>query len=438
MDITIDLKNYSEENPIFKRTAARGIISKGDEYLLIFSKYGDYKFPGGGVDRGEQLEDTLVREVKEETGYQVIRRSIKKYGQVLERRKGQHGLPLQGKEDVLVMDSHYYFCEIGAEAGSRNLDDYEKEYDYQIVWMTLPEAIKKNKQMKNLNNCPWVIRETKVMEGLLGEQYLKQKVFPIIPDDMKLMLQGHSFETDSIGRSGSHIFIFDHDLVLKVERKKDESNGEYQIMEWLQGKLPVPRVVKFYSKGDVNYLLMTRLKGKMACDTDNISDRENMVRLLAKGLKKLWQVDIKNCPRIINIDYKLGRALENINTNQVDMEDLEPGTFGPEGFANPMALYEYLKDNRPEEKNVLIHGDYCLPNVFFENHEVSGYLDLGYCGVGDKWQDIALAVRSLRYNLEEIGKEEEYQALYRIFFEELGIEAEEEKIRYYILLDELF
>lgn len=130
--------------------------------------------------------------------------------------------------------------------------------------------------------------------------------------------------------------------------------------------------------------------------------------------------------------------MENIKNNQVCKEDLEPDTFGPEGFSNPMALYEYLQANRPEEENVLIHGDYCLPNVFFENQEVSGFLDLGYCGVGDKWQDIALAVRSLHHNLEEIGKEEEYQALYQIFFEELGIEAEEEKIRYYILLDELF
>lgn len=48
MEITIDLKNYNSENSIFKRSAARGIISKGDKYLLIYSKYGDYKFPGGG------------------------------------------------------------------------------------------------------------------------------------------------------------------------------------------------------------------------------------------------------------------------------------------------------------------------------------------------------------------------------------------------------
>lgn len=431
MDIKLDLKNYDSENTIFRRTAARGIISDGDKYLFIFSKYGDYKFPGGGVEKGEQLDETLIREVQEETGYQVIKASVKKYGKVVERRKGESA-------DVMEMDSHYFFCEVEQEVYSRNLDEYEQEYDYQVVWMTLQQAIEKNKQVVDLDIYPWVVRDTKVMETLLKEQFFNQNTLPNIPEAMKALIQGHAFETDSIGCSGSHVFIFDNDLVLKVEHKKDESDGEYQMMQWLHDKLPVPQIVHFYSDGQTNYLLMTRLKGKMACDTDILSDRENMARLLAKGLKRLWQVDIKGCPRTINLDYKLSRAIDNINNNEVDMENVEPDTFAANGYATPMALYDYLNSNRPIEEPILIHGDYCLPNVFFDNKDVSGYLDLGYCGIGDRWQDIALAVRSLRHNLEDIGKEEEYPVLYKIFFDELGIEVDEQKIRYYILLDELF
>lgn len=44
MDIVIDFENYTDRNSIFKRTAAREIVSNGDKYLLITSKYGDYKF----------------------------------------------------------------------------------------------------------------------------------------------------------------------------------------------------------------------------------------------------------------------------------------------------------------------------------------------------------------------------------------------------------
>ncbi len=431
MDITIDLKNYDSENPIFKRTASRAIIADGDKYLLIFSKYGDYKFPGGGKEEGEEIEATVIREVQEETGYRVVRDSIKKYGKVLERRKGEKG-------NIMVMDSHYYFCEVESEAGNRSLDEYEEEYDYEVVWMTLPEAIEKNKQITDIDACPWVIRDTKVMESLVNEQFFYENIFPCVPDTMKALIQEHTFEVDSIGCSGSHIFVFNNDLVLKVEHKRDESDGEYQMMKWLQGKLPVPHIVDFYTDGKTNYLLMTKLKGKMACDSAIIKDLENMARLMAKGLERLWQVDIKGCPRIINLDYKLDRALFSVKNSMVDIDDAEPGTFGANGFSNAMELYEYLRDNRPEEEEVFIHGDYCLPNVFFENNDVTGYLDLGYSGIGDRWQDIALAVRSIRHNLEDIGKEELYSSMYDIFFEELGIEPDKEKIKYYILLDELF
>lgn len=160
MDIIIDLKNYESENSVFKRTAARAMIKKEDKYLLIFSKYGDYKFPSGGMKKGEQIEETLLREVQEETGYHVIKDTIKSYGKVTERRKGEY-------DDVMEMDSYYFFCEVEAEAGKRNLDLYEEEYDYQVLWMTLSEAIEKNTKVTDLDICPWVIRDTKVMESLM-------------------------------------------------------------------------------------------------------------------------------------------------------------------------------------------------------------------------------------------------------------------------------
>jgi len=72
-----------------------------------------------------------------------------------------------------------------------------------------------------------------------------------------------------------------------------------------------------------------------------------------------------------------------------------------------------------------------LPNIFFNNRSVSGFIDLSNCGIADKWQDIALCVRSLKHNLGN----ENYTDL---LFEELGIKIDNDKIKYYILLDELF
>ncbi len=61
-----DSKNYPEGGSVFFRTAVRGIIVQKGKLLLVTNKFGDYKFPGGGVEENESLEDTLSREILEE------------------------------------------------------------------------------------------------------------------------------------------------------------------------------------------------------------------------------------------------------------------------------------------------------------------------------------------------------------------------------------
>ncbi len=45
----------------------------------MHGKYEYYKFPGGGMNYGETLEQTIVREVQEEKGYTVDINSIWHY-----------------------------------------------------------------------------------------------------------------------------------------------------------------------------------------------------------------------------------------------------------------------------------------------------------------------------------------------------------------------
>lgn len=160
LELNIDTHDYITGGTVFKRTAVRGIIRKGDKYLMIHSKYGDHKFPGGGSKAGESLEDTLLREVQEETGCLVRKESIREGLLVHEKRKGD-------PEDMMDMDSYYFFCDIEEKTGDRNLDDYEAEYDYRVCWMSLEEAISKNESVKDSKPIPWIERETMVMKELL-------------------------------------------------------------------------------------------------------------------------------------------------------------------------------------------------------------------------------------------------------------------------------
>ncbi|MCR5808173.1 MAG: phosphotransferase, partial [Clostridiales bacterium] len=46
-----------------------------------------------------------------------------------------------------------------------------------------------------------------------------------------------------------------------------------------------------------------------------------------------------------------------------------------------------------------LHGDYCLPNILLNDWKLSGYIDLGNGGMGDRHIDILWGIWTLRFNL---------------------------------------
>ena len=81
--------NYDPNGKPFIRPSVRGIIIKDKKIAVVHSMmYDYYKFPGGGIDKGEDNIATLIREVKEEAGLDVIVDSIREYGHVLRKEKG--------------------------------------------------------------------------------------------------------------------------------------------------------------------------------------------------------------------------------------------------------------------------------------------------------------------------------------------------------------
>lgn len=128
-----------------------------------------------------------------------------------------------------------------------------------------------------------------------------------------------------------------------------------------------------------------------------------------------------------------------MENNLVDLDNVEPTTFGKDGFKNPAELLGWLYDHMPEEEPVLSHGDYCLPNLFGIHDQMTGYIDLGRTGIADKWCDIAICYRSLSHNFSGRYHGASYSGYDETgLFRELGIEPDWEKLHYYILLDELF
>ncbi|HBX87061.1 MAG TPA: aminoglycoside O-phosphotransferase APH(3')-IIIa [Marinilabiliaceae bacterium] len=261
---------------------------------------------------------------------------------------------------------------------------------------------------------------------------------PGISPQLKKLIEKYSFIKDTEGMSPAKVYKLvgeNENLYLKmtdsrykgttydVEREKDR-------MLWLEGKLPVPKVLYFEQHEGWNNLLMSEADG-ILCQEEYEAEHnpEKIVRLYAESTRLFQAIDISDCPFNSNTDFRLAELeyLLNNNLADVDCSNWEEDT----PFKDPHELYSNLTINKPKEELVFSHGDLGDSNILVKNDKISGFIDLGRSGKADKWYDIAFCVRSIR---SDVG-EEKYV---KLFFDLLDIEPDLEKIKYYILLDELF
>ena len=165
----IDLKDYEGCTKVFRRPSARAVILKGDKIALVYAteeKY--YKFPGGGIHEDEDKKEALIREVREETGLNVIPESIREYGSVLRKQKSE-----KADDTVFEQENYYYLCETEGTQGAQDLDEYEKDAGFMLVYADIDEAIKTNSLFTSYSKADEIMidRERRVLE-MIEEEFL--------------------------------------------------------------------------------------------------------------------------------------------------------------------------------------------------------------------------------------------------------------------------
>lgn len=254
-----------------------------------------------------------------------------------------------------------------------------------------------------------------------------------IPQSLARLTNGYSWEQITIGHSDAMTFYLKghtDNQYIKIQPNNSVENlyHEKEKLEWLQGKLSVPEVL-YYDRDEVNeYLLISEIKGINASDKSYEANVPYLIELLALGLKLLHSLSIESCPFNQKLDVKIEEAKRRVENGLVDEEDFDEVRKG----AKAMNLLEELISKKPiNEDLVFTHGDYCLPNIIIGKGKVSGFIDVGRAGVADRYQDLALAIRSITYNF---GKQ-----YIPFFLEKYGVkELDESKIFYYQLMDEFF
>ncbi len=260
--------------------------------------------------------------------------------------------------------------------------------------------------------------------------------FEHIPDSIAAILGSRAGTVDELGRSRAQVVIFE-DYVLKIRPENGWDTADTQVLRWLAGKAPVPQVAAHAVQDGMDWLLMTRIRGKELCDPSVMEKPMLLLDCMAEALHTLWNIPAAGCPFERTVADNLAHAEAAVLEGSFDASDCEPETFGPGGFENPKALLDWLKGNLPPQDRVVTHGDFCLPNLFTDGERFTGFIDVGNAGAGDRWQDLALGWRSLKHNCDgHYGKV--YPGINPDdLFRAAGVPKDEEKLRYYILLDEL-
>ena len=165
----MDKKDYENCTHSFVRNSARSIIRSNKKLAMIHSmKYDYYKFPGGGIENGENPIDAMIRETREEAGLVVKPEKAKEYGYV-------HRIQRSGKDatECFIQDNYYYLCEVEDEVVSQCLDYYESNENYVLEYVDPQVAISKNSSVTQSPYDPMMFeREVKVIQLLMSEGLL--------------------------------------------------------------------------------------------------------------------------------------------------------------------------------------------------------------------------------------------------------------------------
>jgi 8-oxo-dGTP pyrophosphatase MutT (NUDIX family) len=116
-----------------KKIIASGpvIIKEGKLFVTKDKKDSFYKIPGGTLEEGESLEECVLRELMEETGFscKIIKKLSTMY---LDKRPGS--------EEEVKIELHHYLAELNF------VENYEPylHFDHVVEWLDI-EGIKQGK-----------------------------------------------------------------------------------------------------------------------------------------------------------------------------------------------------------------------------------------------------------------------------------------------------
>lgn len=178
---------------------------------------------------------------------------------------------------------------------------------------------------------------------------------------------------NTVGRSDTQVFSVGG-MHLKIG-PADTLKRAARMQEYFHKKGLSSALYEYIQEDGRDYLLMESVAGVPAYDESLRGDMPRLARRLGEILRMLHETDASACP------------YEDGNLRQIEAYEKETG----HAFSGDLSILK---------KDVLLHGDACLPNIFMEGERFSGFVDLGDAGLGDRHFDLYWTLWSMNYNFE--------------------------------------
>lgn len=216
------------------------------------------------------------------------------------------------------------------------------------------------------------------------------------PENIKCILKNADLYDSSCSNEASVIFV-DKDAGYFIKSSaKGTLKDEALMTEYFNSLKLSTRVIEYISL-DKDYLVTEKISGEDCIADKYLADPVKLCDTLAENLSFLHSIDFKDCPIKNHTERYLARAEANYLSGNYD-KSMFPDSFGYRSAEEAREVI--LANSKMLKCDTLLHGDYCLPNILLNDWKLSGFIDVGSGGVGDRHVDIFWAIWTLFFNLK--------------------------------------
>lgn len=216
------------------------------------------------------------------------------------------------------------------------------------------------------------------------------------PDSVKYLLKDANIY-DSSSSSGASVIFADKDTGYFIKTACKGALKDEAVMTKYFNSLKLSAKVVEYISADKDYLVTEKIVGDDCISDKYLANPTRLCDTLAENLRLLHSIDHKDCPITNHTENYLSRAEANYISGNYD-KTMFPDSFGYHSASEAREVI--LANSKLLKCDTLLHGDYCLPNIVLNDWRLSGFIDVGNGGVGDKHVDILWAIWTLFYNLK--------------------------------------